>query len=216
MAFAAENECWSDQPGKALIDVNGDGAVRGAWVMTTASLGERLKASREATSLLVPAYDVLLANSLCTELGLNKSSSPVHMLFGGRERLLAQQKAPAWDWLVISVERLATNILAGQVDGYFIGKERSALGRGLERLPMRDPARVAAKVLAKRKSGHSKPIVLFVRAEDQAAFLGFFSTNVIPGLYLSFDTAEHVRDVLNQVASISKDDTDKAGLYYCN
>jgi len=216
VACAAEKDCWSDKAGRVLIDVNGDGAVRGAWVMTTASLSGRLKASRETTSLLVPAYDVLLANSLCTELGLNRSSSPVQMLFGGRERLLAQQNAPAWDWLVISVERLATNILAGQVEGYFIGKEKIASGRGLERLSVRDPARVAAKILAKRAASSAKPLVLFVRPEDQGAFLDFFSANLVPGLYLSFDTAEHVRDVLNQVASISKDLTDKAGLYYCN
>ncbi|MDR6679152.1 hypothetical protein [Pseudomonas oryzihabitans] len=216
VTLATENECWSDKAGKVLIDVNGDGAVKGAWVMTSAALAGRLKASRETISLLLPAYDVLLANRLCNELGLNGSLGAVHVLLGGRERLLAQQQAPAWDWLVIPVERLATNILAGQVEGYFIGKDKSALGRGLERLPIRDPARVAAKILAKRTSDRIKPLVLFVRPEDQAAFLHFFSKNRVPGLYLSFDTAEHVRDVLNQVASISKDDTDKAGLYYCN
>ncbi|KTS70908.1 hypothetical protein NS274_23135 [Pseudomonas oryzihabitans] len=184
--------------------------------MTNAALAGRLRASKETTSLLVPAYDVLLANRLCTELGLNRSSSAVHFLLGGRERLLAQQKAPAWDWLVIPIERLATNMLAGQVEGYFIGKDKSALGRGLERLPIRDPARAATKILAKKKSDRTKPIVLFVRPEDQAVFLDFFSKNRVPGLYLSFDTAEHVRDVLNQVASISQNDTEKAGLYYCN
>ncbi|KUM41304.1 hypothetical protein [Pseudomonas sp. EpS/L25] len=199
-----------------LIDVNGDGAVKGAWTMTSALLPTRLKGSQERISLLLPAYDVLLASSLCQELGLSQGLHSAHFLVGGRERLLAQQKAPAWDWLVITIDRLATNILAGKVEGYFIGKEKIVSGRGLERLSIRDPARVAAKILAKRAASSTKPIVLFVRPEDQAAFLDFFSINPVPGLYLSFDTAEHVRDVLNQVASISKDLADKAGLYYCN
>lgn len=97
-----------------------------------------LNLSKATTSLVLLVYDVLLATSLCSELGLRRSSSAEHVLYGGRERLLAQQKASAWDWLVISVERaciIAISFLPLLV-----------LGQGLEfnlRLQNTTPSRVA-------------------------------------------------------------------------
>lgn len=206
--------CWTNKVPEQLIDVDGSGAVQGAWSLPSGLLLERLQHSRTSQGVLLAGYDILSARRICADI-LTAGIPQAKMVFGGRERLMAQQGAPAWDWLLVSIDVLATNLLSGELPGIFIGEGKAVVGKGLEKSPITDPAKVAAKLIDTQQM-RFEPVVLFVAAEHQQKFFDFFSNNPLPGVYLSFDDAEVVRDVLNKYASVSADDQARQLNYYCN
>jgi hypothetical protein len=206
--------CWTTQVSPHLIDVDGTGTVQGAWSVPHGLLHSRLQSTTTAQTLLLPGYDVLAVRRVCTELqaaGLNHG----RILFGGRERLLAQQGVPAWDWLLVSTDSLAANLLSGELSGWFIGKGKTVVGQGLSKSPLTDPSAVAAKLIDLQRTSF-QPRVLFVDAEHQQPFFDFFSNNPLPGVFLSFEEAEKVRDVLNKHASFSANEQARPLNYYCD
>lgn len=206
--------CWTDKVPAQLIDVDGFGAIQGAWSVPSSLLLERLQRAQAPQGILLAGHDILSARRICTDI-LDADIPQAKLVFGGRERLMAQQGAPAWEWLLVSVDVIATNLLSGELPGIFIGEGKAVVGEGLEKSPLTDPGKVAAKLIDNQQM-RFVPVVLFVAAEHQQKFFEFFSNNPLPGVYLSFDDAEVVRDVLNKYASVSADDQARQLNYYCN
>ncbi|MDZ4335266.1 MAG: hypothetical protein U1A62_16535 [Pseudomonas sp.] len=206
--------CWVDQVPQQLIDVDGSGAIQGAWAVPSGLLMPRLERAKAPQGILLAGYDVLSARRICADIqaaGLSQAK----LVFGGRERLLALQGAPAWDWLLVSTDKLAANLLSGELSGLFIGKGKTVVGQGLEKSSLTEPSDVAARLIDGQQQRFA-PVVLFVSAEHQQKFFDFFSNNPLPGVFLSFDEAESVRDVLNKYASVSTDDQARQLNYYCD
>lgn len=206
--------CWGGQESQQIIDVDGAGTVQGAWSVPSGLLLARLQSTHSPQTILLAGYDMLSVRRVCAEIqaaGLSQAK----ILFGGRERLLAQQGAPAWDWLLVTTEKLAANLLSGELTGLFIGQGKTVVGQGLARHSVTDPVKVAAQLIDKQQR-FFEPVVLFVSKEHQQRFFEFFSNNPLPGVFLSFDEAEQVRDVLNKYASISADDQTRQLNYYCD
>lgn len=215
-AFAAPvtPACWTTQVPEQLIDVDGSGAVQGAWAVPNGLLLERLLRAQAPQGILLAGHDILSARRVCADI-LAEDLQRAKIVFGGRERLMAQQGAPAWDWLLVSIDALAANLLSGELPGIFIGEGKVVVGKGLEKSPLTDPGKVAARLIDNQQRRY-EPVVLFVAAEHQQQFFEFFSNNPLPGVYLSFDDAETVRDVLNKYAKVSADDQARQLNYYCN
>jgi hypothetical protein len=208
------SECWTSQVPHQLIDVGGDGLIQGAWSVAAGMLLPRLGRAKVPQGILVAGYDVLSAERVCGEIQAAGISS-AKLVFGGRERIMAQQGAPAWDWLLVSPDKLAANITSGSLSGLFIGKGKGVVGKGLRKSSLTDPHKVAAELIDKQLR-NSEPVVLFVSKDYQQIFFEFFSNNPLPGVFLSFDEVETVRDVLNKYASISIDDQARQLNYYCD
>jgi len=205
--------CWTSQASSQLIDVDGAGAVQGAWSVPSGLLQARLQSAQAPQTLLLAGYDLLSVRRICAEL--QAAQLPARILFGGRERLLAQQGAPAWDWLLVSTDSLAANLLSGELAGWFIGKGKTVVGQGLSKSPLTEPSAVAAKLIDLQRT-QFQPVVLFVAAEQQQRFFEFFSNNPLPGVFLSFDQAETVRDVLNKHGSFAANEQTRPLNYYCD
>jgi len=206
--------CWTNKVPQQLIDVDGTGAIQGAWSVPGSLLLERLQRAQAPQGVLLAGHDVLSARRICSNI-LNADIPHAKMIFGGRERLMAQQGAPAWEWLLVSIDVLAANLLSGELPGIFIGEGKVVVGKGLEKSTLTDPGKVAAKLIDSQQM-RFESVVLFVAVEHQQKFFEFFSNNPLPGVYLSFDDAEVVRDVLNKYASVSADDQARQLNYYCN
>lgn len=214
LAEVDELACWTTRPSAQLIDVDGVGAVQGAWSVPSGLLLTRLQATRTPQTLLLAGYDRLSARRLCAELQAAQLPQ-ARILFGGRERLMAQQGAPAWDWLLVSTDSLAANLLSGELSGWFIGKGKTVIGQGLSKSPLIEPSAVAAKLIDMQRT-QFQPLVLFVAAEHQQRFFEFFSNNPLPGVFLSFDEPEQVRDVLNKHGSFAANEQARPLNYYCD
>lgn len=208
-----DDACLVTELPQRLIDVDGKGRVHGAWSVPTGQLIEHLQRARLPTGVLLAGYDILSVRRVCTEIG-QADLERAHVVFGGREWLLARQGASAWEWLVSPVERVATNLLSGRLSGIFVGPGKVVIGQGLERSTITDPARMAAWLIDNHQA-RMEPVVLFVEKEYQQSFLEFFSNNPLPGVFLSFDDAERVKETLNRYASISQDDQVRLLDYYC-
>lgn len=206
--------CWTDTVPQQLIDVNGVGGVQGAWVLADGLLITRLERATVPQGVLIPGYDMLSAQRMCADIQ-SVNPSLTKLVFGGRERIMAQQGAPAWDWLLVSADKLAANIIAGKLSGIFIGNDKGVVGQGLEKTASTDPGKLAAKLMDNQLRNY-QPVILFVSAEYQQNFFEFFSNNPLPGVFLSFDDAESVRDVLNKYASLSTNDQARQLNYYCD
>lgn len=206
--------CWTNTVPQQLLDVNGVGAVQGAWAVTNGLLLERLKRATVPQGVLLPGYDMLSAQRMCADIQ-SVNPSLTKMVFGGRERIMAQQGAPAWDWLLVSADKLAANITAGKLSGIFVGNDKVVIGQGLEKTVLTDPGKLAAKLMDNQLREY-QPAILFVSSEYQQAFFEFFSNNPLPGVFLSFDDAESVRDVLNKFTRLSTDDQARQLNYYCD
>lgn len=211
----AVQSCWSEPIEGGVIDIDGAGTVQGAWVLSEALLPDRLQKAQGSLNLLVSGYDVLAAQRTCKQLAQLEGKPEVRVVFGGRERFLAQQGVSAWEWLVKPSDALAANLVMGDLSGVFVGEGKAVVGKGLEKSTLTDPAEIAVNLLERFQS-HKQPVVLFVGAELQQPFLEFYSANPLPGVFLSFDGAENVRDALNKYANFHADE--QAGLlnYYCN
>ncbi|MET1080946.1 MAG: hypothetical protein ABWY06_23275 [Pseudomonas sp.] len=206
--------CWALGEPAQLIDVDGSGAVQGAWTVSSTQLNARLQRSTAPVGLLVAGYDLLATQRLCAQVSA-ANLRHAQLVVGGRERYLAQQGVSAWDWLVVPVDNLATNLLSGGLQGIFIGKGQSVVGKGFEKSTLTDPAEVAT-LLIERGQRQVQPVVLFVGAELQQPFMAFFSANPLPGVFLSFDDAQKVQRALSLHASVSADDQAHLFDYYCN
>ncbi|XXF08324.1 hypothetical protein J3Q00_20435 [Pseudomonas sp. D2-3] len=206
--------CWTNTVPQQLIDVNGVGAVQGAWAVTDGLLLERLERATVPQGVLLPGYDMLSAQRMCADIQ-SVNPSRTKMVFGGRERIMAQQGAPAWDWLLVSADKLAANITAGKLSGIFVGNDKVVIGQGLEKTALTDPGKLAAKLMDNQLRKY-QPVILFVFPEYQQVFFEFFSNNPLPGVFLSFDDAESVRDVLNKYTRLSTDDQARQLNYYCD
>lgn len=214
LAEVDELACWTSRVSPQLIDVDGVGAVQGAWSVPSGLLQARLQDARTPQTLLLAGYDLLSVRHLCAELQAAQLPQ-ARILFGGRERLMAQQGAPAWDWLMVSTENLAANLLSGELSGWFIGKGKTVVGQGLSKSPLTEPGAVAAKLIDMQRT-QFQPVVLFVAPEHQQRFFEFFSNNPLPGVFLSFDEAETVRDVLNKQGSFAANEQARPLNYYCD
>lgn len=209
-----DDACLVAELPQRLIDVDGKGFVQGAWSVPNGQLIGHLQQTRVPTGVLLAGYDTLSVRRVCAEIeqaGLERAK----VVFGGREWLLARQGKSAWDWLVSPVEKVAANLLSGSLSGIFVGPGKIVIGQGLERSTITDPARMAAWLIDNHQA-RMEPVVLFVEKEYQQRFLEFFSSNPLPGVFLSFDDAERVKETLNRYASISLDDQVRLLDYYCN
>jgi hypothetical protein len=206
--------CWVDKLPQQLIDVDGNGAIQGAWAVPSGLLLARLERAKAPQGVLLAGYDVLSAQRICADIQAGNISQ-AQLVFGGRERLMAQQGAPAWNWLLVSTDKLVANLLSGELSGLFIGKGKAVVGEGLKRSSLTDPAEVAVRLIDEQQQ-RFEPVVLFVAVQYQQQFFEFFSNNPLPGVFLSFDEAESVRDVLNKYASVSTDDQARQLNYYCD
>ncbi|WP_139271160.1 hypothetical protein [Atopomonas hussainii] len=214
LAAPAAPVCWVDKVPQQLIDVDGEGTVQGAWSVPSGLLMSRLEQAGKPQGLLVAGYDVLTARRICGD-ALAAGLYQTQLVFGGRERVLAQQGAPAWDWLLVSSHKVASNVLSGELAGIFIGKGKAVVGKGLQTSTLTDPAEVAV-MLMDGLLRRQEPVVLFISTEYQQTFFDFFSNNPLPGVFLSFDEAESVRDILNKYVSVSANDQVRDLNYYCN
>lgn len=205
--------CWVERPDGQLIDVDGDGSLAGAWVLPASLLEERMAKTQGPVSVVFHGYDQLSAARLCQDAKIAGKSARV--VFGGREWLQARQGKSAWDWLIVPADTLATNLLSGGLRGLFVGEGKVVVGKGFDKAPLDDPRQLATWLIEQRQT-KLEPVVLFVGAEYQQQFFEFFSTNPMPGVFLSFDRAETVRDILNKHASFSADDQARLLNYYCN
>jgi len=212
-AEASLDDCWIAEVPAQLIDVDGSGKIQGAWSLPRALLPSRLRQTSAPTGILLRGYDLLGAGQICADIAAEQQTQ-ARLVFGGRELLLASQGAPAWEWLMVSVDAVATNLLSGGLMGIFVGGDKTVAGQGLEKTPLTDPARLAATLMETHQA-HFKPVVLFVSAQYQQRFFEFFSNNPLPGVFLSFDQADVVRDVLNKQARFSSHDRSAALDYYC-
>lgn len=206
--------CWGEPVEGGRIDINGNGAVQGAWVLSESLLPTRLQQASGPLNLLVAGYDVLSAQRICEQLA-KAGDKQARLVFGGRERYLAQQGVPAWEWLVQPANALAGNLAMGDMSGIFVGEGKVVVGKGLEKTQLTDPSEIAAQLL-ERFQARKQPVVLFVSAQLQQPFLAFYAANPLPGVFLSFENAEVVRDALNKYANFNTQE--QAGLlnYYCN
>lgn len=214
VATPVSQGCWTTLVPQQLIDVDGTGAVQGAWSLPASLLMERLQRAQSSPGVLLAGYDMLSVRRICADI--QAANLPrAKIIFGGRERLMAQQGAPAWDWLLVSTDSLAANLLSGELSGLFIGSGKTVVGQGFEKSTLTDPSKVAAKLIDEQQV-RFEPVVLFVSAEHQQRFFDFFANNPLPGVFLSFDEAETVRDVLNKYASVSANDQARQLNYYCD
>lgn len=212
-AEASLDDCWTAEVPAQLIDVDGSGKIQGAWNLPRAMIPTRLHRASAPTGILLRGYDLLGARQICADIGAEQKTQ-ARLVFGGRELLLARQGAPAWEWLMVSVDAVATNLLGGGLTGIFVGGKKTVIGLGLEKASLTDPARLAATLMESHQA-RFKPVVLFVSPQHQQRFFEFFSSNPLPGVFLSFDQADVVRDVLNKQARFSSHDRDGALDYYC-
>lgn len=209
-AAHAAISCWGEPIAGPRVDLNGDGKVHGAWVLGGDQVSQRLRAG-SSLNVLLPGYDSLAADSLCRLA--DGSEGRLRVVFGGRERFLAQQGEPAWSWLIKSADDLAGSLVLGDLKGIFVGKDKVVVGRSLSRRESADPAQLAADLLQREVP---QPVVIFVSEELQQHYLAFFANNPLPGVFLSFDEPERVRDALNKYAKFHAEE--QAGLlnYYCD
>lgn len=213
MADSSIVGCWGE-PGNGLrIDVDGDGAIAGALSLPEALLPQRLQKVPGQVDLLVSGYDVLKAQRLCQQI-MEAKASLAKVVFGGRERVLALQGRPAWDWLMVEANAVAANLVMGALPGVFVGQGKAVFGYGLEQTNITDPAKMAVWLMDHYQGGR-QPVVLFVNTEYQQPFFEFFSANPLPGVFLSFEKPEVVRDALNKHAKFSADDQARLLNYYC-
>lgn len=213
LAAVPEVGCWGEPASSLRIDVDGDGAIQGTLSLQEALLPKRLQQVRGPVDLLIHGYDVLKAQRLCQQAADAKAPQ-VKVVFGGRERQLAQQGVPAWDWLMVDADAVAANLVMGSLPGIFVGEGKAVFGQGLEKSAITDPAKMAAWLMDNYQ-GKRQPVVLFVDAAHQQSFFEFFSSNSLPGVFLSFETPESVRDALNKHAKFSADDQARLLNYYC-
>lgn len=206
--------CWGEPVEGGRIDVNGSGGVPGAWVLSESLLPARLQQASGPLNLLVAGYDVISARRICEQLA-KAGNKQARLVFGGRERYLAQQGVPAWEWLVQPANALAANLVMGDMSGIFVGEGKVVVGKGLEKTQLTDPAEIAAQLL-ERFQARKQPVVLFVSAQLQQPFLAFYAANPLPGVFLSFENAEVVRDALNKYASFNTQEQADLLNYYCN
>lgn len=206
----AASACWGEPIDGARVDLNGDGGVHGAWVLGADQVSQRLQAGL-SLNVLVPGYDSLAADDLCRMAEGVKGR--LRVVFGGRERFLAQQGEPAWSWLIKSADDLAGSLVLGDLKGIFVGKNKTVVGKSLSRRESTDPVQLASELLLRKEP---QPVVIFVSAELQQPYLAFFANNPIPGVFLSFDESERVRDALNKYSKFHSEE--QAGLlnYYCD
>lgn len=212
-AESSPGDCWTSRAPAQLIDVDGNGKIRGAWNLPRGLMLERLRQVKVETGVLLPGYDLLTTRQVCADI-VEVRATQAHLVFGGRELLLARQGAPAWEWLMVSAESVATNLLAGSLAGIFIGEGKAVGGEGLTKLPFTDPAELAARLMETHLA-RFEPVVLFVDTPNQQRFFEFFANNPLPGVFLSFDEAERVRDVLNKQARLAADARPESLDYYC-
>ncbi len=212
-AWAADLErCWIDRQSVKLLDVDGNASLQGAWSIPAASLFRYLEEDDSALTVLLSGYDLRAAQRVCEHIvGLNHEA---RILFGGRERVMAEQQQPPWDWLLVSAETIAAHLLEGSVEGFFVGTEKAVVGKGLSRTDLTDPGRLAAWLMDGSLARH-QPVVLFVDPQHQQQFFEFFSNNLVPGVFLSFETPDKVKDVLNQHASIAAFGAESFPAYIC-
>src|SRR3989338_5301362 len=204
--------CWTAGESAQLIDLEGSGKVQGAWVLSQGQLMERLRQTQVSTGILLHGYDLLSASRVCADIA-QANLRQAKLSFGGREWYMAEQGAPAWDWLLVSIDELAANILTGDLPGIFIGEGKAVVGKGLTKSKLTDPGQVAEWLMDTHQA-RFEPVILFVSVEHQQRFFEFFSANRLPGVFLSFDDAEVVKGVLNKYASISADDQARLLPYY--
>jgi len=212
-ATASTASCWGEPTTALNIDVDGSGTISGALSLPETLLPKRLEQIHSPVDLLVNGYDVLKAQRLCQQISTVKAPL-AKVIFGGRERYLAKQGAPAWNWLIVSSNDVAANLVMGELPGIFIGEGKAVVGRGLEKSPLTDPAKLAAWLMDTYQGKH-QPVVLFVNSAYQQPFMEFFSENPLPGVFLSFESPESVRDALNKHAKFSADDQARLLNYYC-
>lgn len=205
--------CWGEPIKGARLDINGNGDVQGAWILSESALPKRLQSSRAPLNLLVSGYDVITARRVCEQIAASNNKQ-IRLVFGGRERLLFQQGLPAWQWLVQPANSLASNLVQGDVSGIFVGKGKAVIGKGLEQSKLTDPAQLAS-ILIERFESNRQPVVVFVGKELQQRFLAFYSNNPLPGVFLSFDDAELVKDSLNKYAHFKPEEQAGLANYYC-
>lgn len=206
--------CWGEPLEGGRIDIGGNGAVQGAWVLSESLLPARLQQAGGPLNLLVAGYDVISARRICEQL-TKVENTQARLVFGGRERYLAQQGVPAWEWLVRPANALAANLVMGDMSGIFVGDGKAVVGKGLEKTQLTDPADIAAQLL-ERFQARKQPVVLFVSAQLQQPFLAFYANNPLPGVFLSFESAEVVRDALNKYANFNTQEQADLLNYYCN
>ncbi|UUY07320.1 hypothetical protein LRS11_16020 [Pseudomonas sp. J452] len=213
--IAAETaaQCWSEPTDAVRIDIDGTGGIVGALALPETLVSQRLAQSRVPMELLLNGYDVLKAERVCQQVSATKGSA-AGVLFGGRERYLAQQGEPAWNWLMVSADAVAANLVMGVLPGVFVGEGKAVVGKGLEQSAITDPAKMAAWLMDTYQ-GKRQPVVLFISAEHQQPFFEFFSSSPLPGVFLSFESPETVRDALNKHAKFSADDQARLLNYYC-
>lgn len=115
---------------------------------------------------------------------------------------------------MVEADAVAANLVMEALPGIFVGRGKAVFGQGLEQSGITEPAKMAAWLMDHYQGGR-QPVVLFVEAPYQQSFFEFFSTSPLPGVFLSFESPEEVRDALNKHARFSADD--QAGLlnYYC-
>ncbi|MGY4535519.1 hypothetical protein ACVW0Y_004674 [Pseudomonas sp. TE3786] len=205
--------CWAEPNNGLRIDVDGQGDISGALSLPESLLSQRLERVRGPVDLLVNGYDVLKVQRLCQQI-TTVNAPLAKVVFGGRERYLAQSGAPAWDWLMVTSNDVAANLVMEQLPGIFVGKGKAVVGRGLQASAITDPAKMAAWLMDTYQ-GKQQPVVLFVDSAYQQPFLEFFSASPMPGVFLSFENPESVRDALNKHAKFSTDDQARLLNYYC-
>lgn len=213
MADESSQLCWSEPVEGLRIDVDGDGTLAGALALPEPLLASRLKQVRGPVDLLVSGYDVLKARRLCQQAA-EVNAGLARVVFGGRQRQLAQQGAPAWDWLMVDAQAVAANLVMGALPGIFVGEGKAVFGQGLEKSAITDPSKMAVWLMD-HYQGKRQPVVLFVAPAYQQAFFEFFATSPLPGVFLSFESPEEVRDALNKHAKFSVDDQARLLNYYC-
>ena len=212
-ANASMVSCWGEPTRGLSIDVDGSGSVSGALALPETLVPQRLEQVRGSVDLLVHGYDLLKAQRLCQEISAAKSPL-AKVVFGGRERYLAKQGAPAWDWLLVSADDVAANLVMGQLPGILVGDGQTVVGRGLEKSSLTDPVKMALWLMQGYQAKH-QPVVLFVDDAYQQPFFEFFSENPLPGVFLSFGSPQSVRDALNKHAKFSADEQARLLNYYC-
>lgn len=204
--------CWTDQVAGSVIDVDGRDQLQGAWSVPAAGLSLRLQQGKGPMTILVPGYDLVSAGKICAQI--TEGDHQARLLFGGRERRMAEQQFPAWDWLFVSTDAIASSLLAGGVQGVFVGDGKVVVGQGFSQSALTDPSKMAAWLID-QPLARREPVVLFIEPKHQQRFFEFFSNNPLPGVFLSFEDPEKVKDVLNNHASIAEFSDQGFPAYIC-
>ena len=64
-AESSPGNCWTSRAPAQLIDVDGNGKIRGAWNLPRGLMLERLRQVKVETGVLLPGYDLLTARQVC-------------------------------------------------------------------------------------------------------------------------------------------------------